>query len=475
MSDPERRRRTASRAAASADAPDVVLDAARCLVMAVVAVLPLPLGADRDWIWPWFALPVGLAAVLVAMSGLRGRLAFSGNGTFLWLLAAWSAWAVAYSLPVIGGWLAPIDRAAASREGLKSVLFALLAALVVIGFRSRIWMRRLLLTVFVAGAFEAAYGAFMVLSGIEYGAFGPKNVGRGVATGTFVNRNHLAGCLELAASVGFGLLIGSLADPEVLTWRQRLRAWMAVLLSAKVLQRALLAVIVVGLVLTQSRMGNAGFMLSLAAVGVAGLLLIRPLPRMLLWLLASIVLVDTLVLGSWVGVDRLADRLRQTDVPTVAVAADGSAGPGMVLDLGNTDEERYEVSRIALDMWRARPWVGFGPGGFRVGFPAFKSDRVAVFYDHAHNDWVETLAERGIIGTGLWVALLLVALVQSLLAVRRRRDPAMRGAGLAAFGCIVSLGAHALFDFNWQIPANLAWFVVLLAAGTVAAEADRRR
>lgn len=466
-----RRRRRESVPSAAVDDSRALL-VSRCLVLVTVAALPIPLGADRDWIWPWFALPVGAAAVLLALQTWRHPPDLSGNRLFLALLCGWAAWALAYSMPLAGRMLAPVDPAAAAREGTRDLLIALLAALVVLGFRSRVWLRRLLLVIFLTGALEAAFGAVMVLSGVEHGVFGPKVVGKGLATGTFINRNHLAGCLELAASVGFGLLVGALASPEEMSWRQRIRAWVALLLSPKTLQRAMLAVIVVGLVLTQSRMGNVGFMLALAAVGVAGLLLIRPLPRTLLWLLLSIVAIDSLVLGSWVGVDKLADRLRQTDVPTVVTGAEGA--DVAEANLGNSDEERYEVARIAMSLWHARPWVGFGPGGFRVAFPSFKTDRVVVFYDHAHNDWAETLAERGIIGTGIWVLLLLTALGSALVAIRQRRDPTMRGAGLAALGALVSLGAHALVDFNWQIPANLAWFLLLLAAGTVAAVADRQ-
>ena len=55
---------------------------------------------------------------------------------------------------------------------------------------SRDRLKTLLQVLVFSGTFQAAYGALMVLSGLELGFFVEKYVGQGVATGTFVNRNH---------------------------------------------------------------------------------------------------------------------------------------------------------------------------------------------------------------------------------------------------------------------------------------------
>src|SRR5690349_10657627 len=57
-------------------------------------------------------------------------------------------------------------------------------------------MRWVLGAVVVAGFGEALYGSLMLLSGVEYGFFEHKHYYLNNATGTFVNRNHLAGYLE---------------------------------------------------------------------------------------------------------------------------------------------------------------------------------------------------------------------------------------------------------------------------------------
>ncbi len=84
----------------------------------------------------------------------------------------------------------------------------------------------------------------MTLSGVEYGFFMEKEHYRGVATGTFVNRNHLAGYLEMALALGIGLLMADLGGKKALNWRQRLRGFAESLLSSKIRLRVFLAVMV---------------------------------------------------------------------------------------------------------------------------------------------------------------------------------------------------------------------------------------
>src|SRR5690606_14717807 len=48
-------------------------------------------------------------------------------------------------------------------------------------------MRVLMFALVLSGLFQALYGSFMTLSGLEYGFFVPKTAYVGMATGTFVN------------------------------------------------------------------------------------------------------------------------------------------------------------------------------------------------------------------------------------------------------------------------------------------------
>ena len=109
---------------------------------------------------------------------------------------------------------------------------------------------RIVWIVVLAAAFQAAYGSLMVMTGLEYGFFLEKWTYLSYATGTFVNRNHLAGYLEIATALGVGLLLAQTTQYSG-SWRKRLRQFITMLLSEKVVLRVLLAIMVIGLVMTR--------------------------------------------------------------------------------------------------------------------------------------------------------------------------------------------------------------------------------
>ena len=157
-----------------------------------------------------------------------------------------------------------------------------------------------------------------------------------------------------------------------------MRNWARTLLGHKARLRIYLAIMVVTLVLTGSRMGNTAFFASLLGASLVALLFYRSLPRSALVLLVSLVLVDLFILGSWFGLDRVRERLEETVL---------------------TQEERYHVDVQGLgyldDFWV----TGSGGGTFAVVFPAYRDRGSApAFYVHAHNDYLELVLEYGVLG-----------------------------------------------------------------------------
>lgn len=69
---------------------------------------------------------------------------------------------------------------------------------------------------------------------------------------------------------------------------------------------------VIALVQTKSRMGNVALLLAIVVVGMPFLYRAGRLSRRGLWVLFSVVLIDVAVIGQWVGIDRVADRLNET-------------------------------------------------------------------------------------------------------------------------------------------------------------------
>ena len=104
---------------------------------------------------------------------------------------------------------------------------------------------------------------------------------------------------------------------------------------------------------------------------------------------------------------------------------------------------RADYWRVALWMVEREPVVGMGAGSFHRWW----LERRTLDQDvrNAHNLYLETLAELGIVGLGL----LLAALAVPLSAVRRARRSAGGPVAAAVYSAFL---VHAALDWDWQIP-----------------------
>lgn len=332
----------------------------------------------------------------------------------------------------------------------KGAAYLILFALILLLTRSQERVRWLAYAMVACGVFEALYGSAKSLTGLEFGFFG-REVDRSVAIGTFVNRNHLAGLLEMTLAVGVGLLIAGRFSSPGGNWRDWLRGAATFLLSDKAPLRIAVVIMAIGLVLTRSRMGNAGFAISLSVTGAVYLLLARSSKfssGLVLAILSSIVLVDLVIVGSYFGIEEVAQRLEQT---TVAEASN------------RVDLYDYAVPYV-LDYLP----FGAGAGSFVASFLPYGGAEVVIPYDHAHNDYLEFLGEWGIVGWLPMALAVLLSLGAAGFALRERHDSLLRAIGFGSFMGIVALLIHSFVDFNLQIPANAGFFTVLLAMGWLA-------
>ena len=75
-----------------------------------------------------------------------------------------------------------------------------------------------------------------------------------------------------------------------------------------------------------------------------------------------------------------------------------------------TDENFAVIERLAhwvaaLRMWEQEPWLGIGPGNYAAVYPAVRLPLWEEALGHAHNLYLNTLAESGLIGLTAFVAI----------------------------------------------------------------------
>ena len=445
--------------------------------LALLLWLPLPLGSNRVWSWSLMEAWILALSIIWLIQYLRGKVDVNRPFLRAWpviaCLSVTTLWVIVQTLPLpdgVLGMLSPqaldihsmaqshpslsLDVAATRQGSLKTLCYLLLFCLTLLLINNRHRIRLLAHVIVLGGVLQASYGALMTLSGLEYGFFVAKEFGRGVATGTFVNRNHLAGYLEMCLAVGVGLMLAELSTDAAANWRARARRVLETLLSSKARTRLALVVMVIGLVLTHSRMGNTAFFISLIVVGAFYLFAIRRITRGGMIFFASLLVIDLLVVGNFFGIEKVAERLQETSIEA---------------------ENRDEVARETLAIVRDFPLTGTGAGSFYSTHAMYKSGAAAPgFYRHAHNDYLQFASEFGLPALALLGFSVAASFWVAIRAQIVRRDRLLQGMGFAAAMAIVALMIHSAADFNLQIPANAAMFVILLALAWVCRYRDSR-
>jgi O-antigen ligase len=302
------------------------------------------------------------------------------------------------------------------KSGLALLPYFLIGFLIVKSIKSRASIVCLFSLIFFMGVLEASYGLFRLFRGSP------------VVSGTFVNRNHFAGYLEMVIPVGIGLI---LARKD----RGKRALFQSVVLFAGVVVMAL------ALLLSRSRSG----VIILIFIFLFFLLLYnekrQAQKRGVAILLISLFIV-IVILSLYVGVDATFQRFSWDYL---------------------LKESRLGIWDRTWDVFTDFPLFGSGLGTFGALYPVREADGVLIQTSHAHNDYLEFLSELGIVGMGLLLGGVVFVLVFCFRKWHAREDALGRGLGFGGLASALSLLLHGLTDFNFQIPANILLFSAVLA------------
>jgi len=449
------------------------------LFLALVICLPLPLGSNRAWAWSIMEAWVFILAICTLISVYKNQLSlpksFIAARPVLILLGVTLLWTGIQMSPLplaVLKTLSPhafelanayansgyasiaLDSDLTAKSLLKGIFYITIMMLMLILLDNHRKIRLFAYAIIVAAVFQAAYGAYMVLSGIEYSFFIEKTAYRGMATGTFINRNHLAGYLEMSLAIGIGLMISTLDNDRAFNWRDRLRKLMETLLSPKAFIRLSLIIICIGLILTRSRMGNSAFFASLLITGALFLFTARHATRSTSIFLVSLIVLDILLIGTWVGLGEVAERIEHTTMET---------------------EHRDEIARDTISILRDFPVTGVGAGNYFIVLPSYQGLDINRHYYHAHDDYLEYATEYGIAGFLLFAFTVLYCMKTSFTAMRQKHSRLSLGMAYASFMGMLSILIHSTVDFNLQIPANAAMFAMLMGLAFISLHAGNEK
>jgi len=244
----------------------------------------------------------------------------------------------------------------------------------------------------------------------------------GLPFGPYVNRNHFAGFAEMVIPVAL--------VPLVLGKVRRERLFLVALFAL---------VPIVALLLSASRGGIVSFAVQMFILFL--LLMIRRV-RSKYVIAGGVIVLSAVMVVSWIGVTQVLARF--------------SGIQNLEVSTGKREAMRRDTFRLFLD----HPIIGTGLGTLEMVYPPYDSVYDGRVVNHAHNDYLEGLAETGIIGglCCLWfLGVLLLNALKGMADLANSFGSVLNLSGLVACCGIL---VHSLVDFNLHIPANALLFFV---------------
>jgi O-antigen ligase len=268
--------------------------------------------------------------------------------------------------------------------------------------------------------------------------------GLGNARGTFINRNHFAGFIEMVwpLTLGYALALGYRGKEINL---RRLLA--SDRLNKQILIVLGIVVMLLALLLSRSRAG-----ITSAFIGfLTFLLLSRSGSKKMpigFWVTIGAMVLLIFLYGGKIGFDPIFERFLKI---------------GQQLGEGDS---RLDIWRDSLVILKDHP-LGIGLGNFKNVYPVYNVSRISdTRFLYAHNDYLHLLIEAGIPGFLALVSGFFIFLGKSFYNVKRMKphhDPLRFFLAVGALSGLVSIAFHSFFDFNLHMPANLIYFVTLMA------------
>ena len=345
-------------------------------------------------------------------------------------------------------------------ELIKYVCLLLFGFLVLRCVKSKKDIEVFVVVMIASAVFQSFYGLIELFGGSGR-IFGYENRwNAGSAFGTYINRDHFSGFLEMVFPLCIGYLLAK-ADfffmrkdfslKEKIVWFSQERLQKSIILGS------ISVLIGLGIFFSRSRSGISIFFITIflmfIAISAAGgrkseINTRKKRYRRIIRTVALVILFSVLLIGIKPIIKRFSwERL--------------------------TRESRPIYYKNTIDLIKSFPLWGTGPGTYVYAYPMFEKVDSSGILSHAHNDYLEVLAESGIGGGGCLILLAILAVGYLFLRWMRRSDYLVKGIVLGCTAGIVSLLIHSLSDFNLRIPANAVYFVTLYMLGLSAVNLKR--
>jgi O-antigen ligase len=321
------------------------------------------------------------------------------------------------------------------------VFFA--AALSYLNGKRRI--QRIALAVVIFGAVMAFVGMLQRLTSPD-AIYGLRPTPQAIPFGPFVNQHHFAAFMEMTVGVTLAMLLGG-----------------AVSRDKKALYLIALALMLIAAAMTGSRGGMIGIFAAMVFAAIAAYAGERSrgdAERRKTGIRVAIGVAGVLVIAA-AGVLFLsgADPLVR--------------GIGLQGGQGDVTSGRMHFWAIAVKIFLENPVLGAGFDAFGVAFTRFDTWNGFFRVEQAHNDYLQILADGGVLGFGCVAALISLLFARGISVIRRSTSPGRRSVAIGALAGCFGILVHSFFDFPLRTFSNSYFFLLLAALATVSLGDER--
>jgi O-antigen ligase len=316
--------------------------------------------------------------------------------------------------------------------------------------------RRIAVTIVTFGTLVAFFAILQRLIAVPEAIYGLRPTAQAIPLGPFVNQHHFAALMEMTSGLVLGLLFGGGSSRE-----------------RKIILALAAGIMGMAIMFTGSRGGLISYLGVVVLAAVASFTWgaeavaredqdSRSRSRRNLLIMTSAGGLVLLVLGSVLFLGGESSVLRGIGLQNVP--SDVTSG-------------RAHFWSIAWKIFLAHPILGAGFDAFGVAFPRYDSWNGQFRVEQAHNDYLQTLADGGIVSLACVLAFVFIFVRQGIVSISRRTSEINRSISTGALAGCFGILIHSFFDFPLRTPANAFFFLLLvvLAIGNGAAAKRSRQ
>ena len=299
------------------------------------------------------------------------------------------------------------------------------------------------------------FGALMAFAGILQRLASPdaiywfRRTPQAIPFGPFVNQHHFAAFMEMTLGLTIGLLLGGAAKKD----KNGLLGIAAVLMG-------------IAIIMTGSRggflsiLGVIGFVIAARFIFGRGPSDEKAKPASRLALVAGsgalliIVAGAVLYLGGGDSLFRgLGFQEQQTDITS----------------------GRSHFWSVALRIFLDNPIIGAGFDAFAVAFGRYDTWNGTFRVEQAHNDYLQMLADAGILGFACVVSFIFLFFRRALKVINSSTNAFRKSAAVGSMAGCFGILIHSFFDFPLRTQSNAFFFLLLVVLATVSVGDEREQ